>query len=183
MDIRKDLLFYSNFCEHCKKLIGILIKQNLRDQFILVCVDKREYKIPPFIDRVPTILTSKKELYTEDNIYAYIEKKIKLIQKQIEDIAPFTMANSLNSSQYTFISQDGESYDMGAELKNDLVQSHDFVLLNYDQRIIAPVDREADSKTESKFDSSLLERYMDARKRDDEFIKKKCSEQQGLPLR
>ncbi len=183
MDIRKDLLFYSNFCDHCKKLIGFLIKQNLRDQFILVCVDKREFKIPSFIDRVPSILTTKKELYTGENIYEYVDTKIKIIQKQIEDIAPFTMMGGLNSSQYTFISQDGEGYDTGCELKNDLVQSQDFVLLNYDQRIIAPVDREADSKTESKFDSSLLERYMDARKRDDEFIKKKCNEQQGLAPR
>lgn len=183
MDVRKDLLFYSNFCEHCKKLIGLLIKQNLRDQFVLVCVDKKEFRIPPFIDRVPSILTVKKELYTEDSIFKYIDVKIKLIQKQIEDIAPFTMGSALNSAQYTFITQDGEGYDTGCDLRNDLMQSHDFVLLSNDQRIIAPVDKEADSKTNSKFDSSMLERYIDARKRDDDFIKKKCSEQQGMAPR
>lgn len=183
MDYRKDLLFYSNFCEHCKKLVGFLIKQNLREQFILVCVDKKEFKIPSFIDRVPSILNIKKELYTEESIYAYVDTKLKIIKKQVEEIAPFTMMGGLNSSQYTFISNDGEGYDTGCDLRTDLVQSHDFVLLNHDQRIIAPVDKEADSKSGSKFDSSVLERYMDSRKRDDEIIKKTCADQQGLPPR
>ena len=77
MDIhKKDLLFYSNFCEHCNNLVNMMIKKNVRDSFILVCVDKRDLKIPGFVDRVPTILTAKKEIYTDDSLYKYVDSKI-----------------------------------------------------------------------------------------------------------
>ena len=181
---RKDLLFYSNFCEHCKNLIGFLVKKNLRDSFVLVCVDKKELRIPPFIDRVPSILTVKKELYTDDSVFRYIDSKVKNIQEKSEDITPFALGSALNSSQYTFITADGEGYDTSCDIKGDMMQSHNFVLLSSDQKIIAPIDREADGKS-NKFDTSLLERYMDARKTDDDMIKRICQEQQkhGPPPR
>jgi hypothetical protein len=93
------------------------------------------------------------------------------VSQQQEDISPFMFGSALNSSQYTYITADGNGYETGVDLGKDMIQNQNFVMLGVDQKIVAPVDREAESKT-SKFDSSLLERYMDSRKNDDEHIKR-----------
>lgn len=167
----KDLVFYSNYCEHSKNLINLLIKKNLRDSFILICIDKQGLQIPSFIDRVPSILTIKRELYTGDMIDKYIYNIINSqIKKNDDTITPYMMSSATNSSQYTFITNDGE-YDTGCDIKNDMMQNNNFVLLDADQKIMIANDREAENKS-NKFDSTVLEKYMNMRKFDDEKLKK-----------
>lgn len=168
---KKDLLFYSNYCEYCKNLLNLVIKKNIRDAFILVCVDKKELKIPAFIEKVPSILTSRRELYTDEAIPQYIDSITRSVLKEPNDILPFMFETGINSSQYTFITNDGNDYESAAYSKDDFIMKNNFVSLNTDQKIVTPVDKEADSKS-SKFDSSILERYMNSRKNDDENIKK-----------
>jgi hypothetical protein len=110
-------------------------------------------------------------MYTDDSIFQYIDSKATQIQQQQEDISPFMFGSAMNSGQYTYITQDGNGYESTGDVKKDMIHNQNFVLLGVDQRIIAPVDKEGESKT-NKFDSSLLERYMDSRKNDDEQLKK-----------
>lgn len=171
MDIqRKDLFFYSNYCEYCKNLLAMLIKKGIRDQFLLINVDKKELKIPPFIDRVPSILTVKKDLFTDDAVLHYIETKTQQVQQVQEDLMPFMFGNALNSSQYTFITGDGNGYDSSINLRSDMIHRNDFGFLGQDQAISAPADREADNKS-NKLDSSALERLIDMRKMEDNQLK------------
>lgn len=171
MDVKtKDLLFYSNYCNYCKSLLSLLIKKNVRDQFLLICVDKKELSIPNFVDRVPLILTSKKEIYIDDALQRYIDKKT---QETIEaDVMPFMFSGGINSSQYTYITSDGSSYDESVNFKGDMIQANNFVLLGTDNLIPTPVDKEAESKTNNKFDQSMLEQYLNMRKMDDDHIKR-----------
>lgn len=170
MDIhKKDLLFYSNFCEHCNNLVNMMIKKNVRDSFILVCVDKRDLKIPGFVDRVPTILTAKKEIYTDDSLYKYVDSKIVKHNAQTEEILPFMLQDSLNSSQYTYITPDGDNY----EAENDeMLQSRNFVPIGLEQMIAPVPTNDPDNGKPSKIDPSIFEQYMNSRKFDDEQIKR-----------
>jgi hypothetical protein len=173
MDIhKKDLLFYSTFCEHCNNLISTLVKKNVRDSFILVCVDKRELKIPQFIDRVPTILTSKKEIYTDDSLYDYVESKIVKYNPQTEEILPFMLGTSLNSSQYTFITPDGNDYESERETGSEMLQSRNFVPIGLEQMISPMASKDQENGKPSKIDPNMLEQFMNSRKLDDENIKR-----------
>lgn len=48
------ILFYSNKCEYSKKILLYLEKNNIKDQFKLICVDNQ--KLPNDIKIVPTII-------------------------------------------------------------------------------------------------------------------------------
>ena len=173
MDIhKKDLLFYSNFCEHCNNLINLMIKKNVRSSFILVCIDKRDLKIPSFVDRVPTILTTKKDIYTDDSLYKYVDSKITKQNTQTEDVCSFMFGSALNSSQYTFISSDGNSYECDNDMGTDMLQSTNFVPVGLEQ-MIAP--KEEENGKGSKIDPAFLEQYVNSRKSDDEHIKKQLN--------
>lgn len=49
------VIFYSERCEYCKKLLVYLDKNNIRNIFKLICIDDN-ITIPPEIDIVPTII-------------------------------------------------------------------------------------------------------------------------------
>lgn len=167
MQLQKDLLFFSNFCNHCKEIISTISKKNLKDHFLMVSVDNKKYKIPNFIHSVPTILTTNKKIYTDVNIINYINS-IKT-QDTVNELSPFTMQSSY-SSQYTYLTADGYDDD-GSLLNKDMTHNNNFNLLESDERIIAPVDDD-DSKS-SKFDSAIYERFVNSRTNDDEHIKQK----------
>jgi hypothetical protein len=68
-----DILYYSNFCKHSKKILDFIVKANLTNQLNFICIDKRSrdpktYQIlvtlengkkvalPPNIHSVPSLL-------------------------------------------------------------------------------------------------------------------------------
>ena len=76
----------------------------------------------------------------------------------------------INSAQYTFLSQDG--YDNSPELKKDILQNTAFLMLGQEENITTPNDKESESGNSNKLDSSILEKYMNMRKNDDDTMKK-----------
>ena len=53
-----NIIFYSNKCVHCKKIIDLITNENIMEHFKLICIDN-ESKSYPYIHRVPTLLISK----------------------------------------------------------------------------------------------------------------------------
>lgn len=168
---RKDLLFYSINCSYSKKIIELLVKNNIRDQFVLVCVDNKALTIPKFVNRVPMVLTTFKEIYADGYVLNYIESILSKQQGQSgppqssDDIAPFVLQNV---SQYTYITNDGDGYD------NNKSDDNVYGILGMEQQISngAAGSGSYNSEKTSKMDSSLFEKYINSRKSDDDAIKK-----------
>ena len=69
-----SILYYSNYCDHCRNLLSILTKSNLLEKIHILCIDKRVVKnsktyivtenneeilLPKTITSVPTLLLVK----------------------------------------------------------------------------------------------------------------------------
>jgi hypothetical protein len=166
MDSRKDLLFFSNYCDFCKKIADLIIKNNIRDRFIFVCVDNKSLTLPKFVNRVPMVFTYFKDIYADAAVIEYIESLLpKTSEPMNDDISPFALGTA-TISQYTYISKDGESYD------TNMMDNNIYGILGMEQKISGPEVKNEDSSRTSKMDSSLFEKYINSRKNDDDAIKK-----------
>ena len=71
--MKKDIIFYSNFCTYCKEIINQISKTPINDNILYVCVDDENIQLPNFIKAVPTIyLVSQK---TAHRIVGYFEEE------------------------------------------------------------------------------------------------------------
>ena len=77
MSQNKNILFYSNYCQHSKICLDKVNKSNLRNDVIFFCVDENRSKIPSFITCVPTFLTSNKDIIHGQPLFRYLDSQIK----------------------------------------------------------------------------------------------------------
>lgn len=169
--MNKDIFFYSNFCEHCKDVINLITKRNLRDYFMFVCVDNKKYKIPPCVTHVPTIITKQNDVLTDAYVAAYIERLVNAMSGPVEDISPFSLTSQAGySSSYTWLTENGYDNDGKVSLQNENMGKNSYVMLGTESRMFAP--KQEDTSKNNKFDDSMFENYVNSRNADDEFIKR-----------
>lgn len=99
----KPTLFYSNYCDYSKNLLTKILKNNIRELFIVICIDDKS--VLPNIDRVPILIHENKSL-SDEGLFNYIESVIDKRNKVTqESIQPFTMTEMGNtlSDQYSYI--------------------------------------------------------------------------------
>ena len=91
-----DILYYSNYCKHSKKILQFFVNNNLTDQLNFICVDKRKQDpktgqiyiilengtqilLPPNVHSVPALLLVKQNynVVLGDDILARFQEKIK----------------------------------------------------------------------------------------------------------
>lgn len=168
--MQKDLFFYSKFCDHCKNIITVITKANIRELFVFVSVDENKFTIPPFVTHVPTIVTKDKQLVDSDRISDYLEKYMSHTSSS-DDVSPFSLgAQAGYSTSYTFLTDNG--YDVEGKMTED---KGSYIMLGADTRIYAPKesDQNITSKSKSgKFDDSMYERFINSRNADDEMLKR-----------
>lgn len=87
-----DILYYSNNCKFCQKLLPYLAKNGMTDKFNFICIDRRtrdqftqqtyvylergsKALLPPNVHRVPTLvlINEKYRSVVGDEIYGYLE--------------------------------------------------------------------------------------------------------------
>jgi len=90
-----DVIYYSNNCKYCQKLLAHLAKLGVLEKYNFVCIDRRSVDpntrqititldrgvkttLPPNVSRVPTLLliNQKYTAVVGDDIYNHIDKKV-----------------------------------------------------------------------------------------------------------
>jgi len=149
------ILYYSNFCEHSKKLLHNLSKLGVSKDIHYICIDKRtkdkdgrvfitlqngqNILMPSNVSRVPALLllTENYNVIYGDDIYIklkpQVEKEIK--QATFNNLEPmafgfggYNNSNFIVSDNYSFLDQSED--EMSAKGNGGLRQMHNYVGLN-----------------------------------------------------
>ena len=130
---QKNYLFYSNNCQHSKKLLSQIQNTPLTNNIQMINIDDPRVKLPEFVECVPTLyISSKRQVLTDSHLFQWFEESMKIenVNKSKINIADITgdasilpfqmseMGNGLAGAMYSFIEED----------KNDLMnQNYSFL--------------------------------------------------------
>lgn len=188
------ILYYSNFCDHSKKLLQGLSKTNVSKDVHFICIDKRmkdpstgkifivlengqKIVMPETVTRVPALLqlNNNYNVLFGESISQYFRPKQEnaVMQATMNNLEP--MAFSFGDAGYGGIVSDNYSFldtspeDMVASGNGGMRQMHNYVDLNYVDKISTPAD-ESDYKTSGKVPQGLTVEQLQ-QQREQEFQK------------
>ena len=152
-----SILYYSNYCEHSKKLLQTISKtNNVQKSMHFICIDKRERDannkvfivlengqkiiMPENINRVPALLLLNQGynvLYGEsilEHLKPTLQPEIKKATKNNMEPMAFAFGggggfNDIISDHYSFLDQDNDS--LKATGNGGMRQMHNYVDLNF----------------------------------------------------
>jgi hypothetical protein len=152
-----SILYYSNFCDHSKKLLQAITKTSLIDDLHFICIDKRirekdgkiyiilengqKLIMPENVDRVPALLllSNFNVLYGED-IYNFVKPKQTQMTSQatMNNMEPIAYClgggyGGIVSDNFSFLDMDSES--LKAKGDGGLRQLHNYVSLNNEEQV------------------------------------------------
>ena len=156
-----SIVYYSNFCEHSKKLLQTLSKTQASKDIHFICIDKRtkgtDNKIyivlengqkiimPENVTKVPALLllNNNYQVLYGDSIYNHLKPKQEVITRQatsnnLEPMAFSLGGGSVVSDQFSFL--DMGSDELEAKGNGGTRQMHNYVSLNYSDKISTPND-------------------------------------------
>ena len=159
-----SILYYSNFCDHSKKLLQTVSKTQVSKDIHFICIDKRERDqngkvniilengqkiiMPENVTKVPALLLISdgfKVLYG-DNIYSHLKPKHETATRQATNNNMEPMSFSLGGSggfgimsdQYSFLDQDSDA--LSSKGDGGLRQMHNYVTLAHSDIITTQTD-------------------------------------------
>jgi hypothetical protein len=163
-----DVLYYSNNCKFCQKLLAHLAKIGVLEKYNFVCIDRRSIdpntrqvsitldrgvkaSLPPNVSRVPTLLlvNQKFTAVIGDDIYTYVNANVKqdpnnlAVQNGGEPIgyilSPSSGGVNIISETYTMYNAPPE--ELSAKGTGGTRQMHNYVPVNRDPAAIqTPTD-------------------------------------------
>jgi hypothetical protein len=184
-----SILYYSNFCEHSKKLLQTISKANVSKDIHFICIDKRtkdannkiyiilesgqKIIMPENVSRVPALLLLNQGyqvLYGEAIVQHLKPKQEAMVKKATQNnLEPMAFAfgggfGNVASDQYSFLDMDSDS--LSAKGDGGVRQMHNYVDLNYSDNISTPED-EQDYKSAGKISGDLtVEKLLQQREQD-----------------
>ena len=185
-----SILYYSNFCEHSKKLLQTISKADISKDIHFICIDKRtkdannkiyiilengqKIIMPENVTRVPALLLlnqSYNVLYGEAILQHLKTRQEKMVKQATQNnLEPMAFGfsgggfGSVTSDQYSFLDMDSDS--LSAKGNGGVRQMHNYVDLNYSDNISTPED-EHDYKNANKNSGDLtVEQLLQQREQD-----------------
>jgi hypothetical protein len=181
-----EILYYSNFCEHSKKILYTLSKSQIKDNFHFICVDKRVVEdgkifvvlqngnkiiMPSNITKVPAILNlTTYNIIVGNDIYEYIKPKTQELTRQAtaNNMEPYSFSFGLgnigtgvSSDNFSFLDTPSES--LMAEGDGGLRQMYNYASANF-QNEITPINTQEESrKTAMTLEQLQKQRDMEIR--------------------
>lgn len=148
-----SILYYSKYCDVCKKYLQILSKMELQKEVHFICIDKRvkgtnnktyivldngqQIILPENITKVPALLLMSQgyQVLYGDQILQYLkpmqqQEVRQATQNNMEPMA-FSLGGGFSnivSDQYSFLDQDSD--DLGTKGNGGMRQMHNYVDLN-----------------------------------------------------
>jgi hypothetical protein len=164
--MKKDILFYSNFCTYCKEVINNISKTSLNENMLFVCVDDENIQLPPFITSVPTIyLINDKKIVVDEAIGVWIKERLS---------TQTTQTNSDEIQAYYGSTGDSFGQNFSSIDNNDekpYVSSFTFIGDDNGSSMAAKNDSRQSGRNTSEFDSQL-ERLQQARNQEFQGVKR-----------
>ena len=173
------ILYYSNFCQYSKNLLQTFGKSTLNKDVHFICIDKRskdangktnillengqQIILPDTVTKVPALLLLKenyKVLYGE-SILQYFKPKQEAVVKQatfnnIEPLA-FSLGGGSNfgimSDQFSFLDMEPDA--LTAKGNGGMRQMHNYVDLQYSDKITSADDNDASYKGSNKLSQNV----------------------------
>lgn len=151
--MQKDILFHSNACAFSREIIQLISNNYLKERFILVSVDNKNLKLPPFVDRVPLLYTNNKKLIADENLLNYIKSFI-----SVSTLQPYALVGA-NTNSYT------DNYSFLQETEMELGDSsRNFNVLGFEQPIHISKDDDNNSNLNASLEKYMADRDADLQK-------------------
>ena len=180
-----DILYYSNYCNHSKKIIQTLSKTQLKDKMHFICIDNRVKEgdkiyivlqngkkiiMPDNIVKVPAMinLTTYNILYGDD-IYDYVNPKTQQINNEATMNNMEPMAFSLGVGTMTGVASDNFSFldmtsdSLSAQGDGGLRQMYNYASVDYHTAISTPSEEFGSRKNNMSLEQLQKQRDMDVR--------------------
>jgi lipopolysaccharide export LptBFGC system permease protein LptF len=179
------ILYYSNYCEHSKKLLQQLSKTDLTKDIHFLCIDDRQQKedgniyiklqnkemiLPKTVTKVPALLLLKNNyqvLFGED-IHNFLKPKQaqQQVQATLNNLEPSAFSfssNQISSDNYSFLDMDSEQ--LSAKGNGGMRQLHNYFSISQQNENI-PTPSEDFSNKETNKNSVSLEQLQKQRELD-----------------
>lgn len=96
-----SLLFYSNFCNHCKQIVNEINKSPVRNSVRYVCIDNQSVrsKLPTYITSVPALVVGDtNQIFVGNQISGWL-KMVPIIKRKASAPAPRQVATAQHVPQ------------------------------------------------------------------------------------
>ncbi len=175
-----SILYYSNYCDHSKRLLQALSKNTNNKDIHFICIDKRtkdpngktfiilengqKIVMPENVNRVPALLLLNQGynvLYGEA-ILQHLKPRQEVMVRQAtqNNMEPMAFAlgggggfGAVVSDQYSFL--DMNSDDLSAKGNGGMRQMHNYVDLNFVDGINAPSQDESELKNSGRIGEGM----------------------------